>query len=267
MDNLRKKAKELLESKAVNVVIGYESVKKDKIRPVFITDPNETDKLIYNKDCYHNLALYVTKYEIKKYGKMAVMAPFYVMKSLLALANELQITDNDVLALGVDNEGKYVELADMAAVESYVNQHPVAYKPADQEMLDKISKMTVEERWQFWTKELEKCIKCYACRAACPMCYCHRCTVDSNQPQWITVPSHLLGNVEWHLMRAMHLAGRCINCGQCSEACPLSLPVNLLTLFVSDVINKNFEFSAGNSIKQTSALSTFSPTDKESFIV
>ncbi len=39
-------------------------------------------------------------------------------------------------------------------------------------MLDKLEKMTQAERWKFWIDELAPCFKCYACRAACPMCYC-----------------------------------------------------------------------------------------------
>ena len=98
------------------------------------------------------------------------------------------------------------------------------------------------------------------------MCYCGKCTVDCNLPQWISVPSHDLGNMEWHIMRAMHLAGRCVNCGQCADACPLDIPVNILTLKLSEDIMRNFSFKAGTSLKQDYVLSTFNPKDKDSFI-
>jgi len=35
--------------------------------------------------------------------------------------------------------------------------------------------------------------------------------------KWIPVASHELGNLDYHLMRAMHLAGRCVNCGECAR--------------------------------------------------
>ncbi len=30
-----------------------------------------------------------------------------------------------------------------------------------------------QERWKFFEKEVSRCIRCYACREACPMCYCN----------------------------------------------------------------------------------------------
>ena len=84
--------------------------------------------------------------------------------------------------------------------------------------LEKLEAMTPAERWQFWQAEFSKCIKCYACRAACPMCYCTRCIVDDNRPQWIDPWPSPLSNMEWQISRVMHLAGRCIGCGACGLA-------------------------------------------------
>ena len=44
MDNLIKRAKELLENKTVQVVIGYEAGPTGVIRPAFITDPGKSRK-------------------------------------------------------------------------------------------------------------------------------------------------------------------------------------------------------------------------------
>ncbi len=78
---------------------------------------------------------------------------------------------------------------------------------ADRQAVEKLEKMSLAERRRFWQEELSRCFKCYACRAACPLCYCGRCTVECNQPQWIRVPAHDLGNLEWH-MYAGHAPGR-----------------------------------------------------------
>jgi Fe-S-cluster-containing dehydrogenase component len=125
--------------------------------------------------------------------------------------------------------------------------------------------MPLSERFNFWIQELSECFKCYACRAACPMCYCHKCTVEQNKPQWIPVASHNLGNLEWHTMRAMHLAGRCVNCDACYHACPKGIPMNFLTkMMLMDA--KEIFGAEGPSLEQGHLLSTFKPNDKENFI-
>jgi hypothetical protein len=42
-----------------------------------------------------------------------------------------------------------------------------------------------EERWKYFSHEVDRCIRCYACRNACPLCYCQECFVDHTRPQWI----------------------------------------------------------------------------------
>ena len=42
-----------------------------------------------------------------------------------------------------------------------------------------------EKRWAYLAEEAGKCIRCYACRNACPLCYCPECFVDTSQPQWV----------------------------------------------------------------------------------
>jgi ferredoxin len=130
----------------------------------------------------------------------------------------------------------------------------------------KIEAMDLTERWVFWQTEFSRCFKCYACRQACPLCYCDQCTVEMNQPQWIPVASTGQGNLEWHLMRAMHLAGRCISCGQCGAACPMDIPLHLLTFKVSQDIREVFGTVPGKNLKESCAMATFQPGDKENFI-
>ena len=105
--------------------------------------------------------------------------------------------------------------------------------------------MSREERWAFWQKELSRCVKCYACRNSCPMCYCEHCTMDCNRPQWVPVASHALGNLEYHMVRAMHLAGRCVECGDCGRACPVGIPVHLLTFFAEESVHATVRPAGG----------------------
>ena len=267
MDSLIARAKELLENKTVQVVIGYEAGSTGLSRPAFITDPAKTDTLIYDERCVQNLAVYLTKHEVRYMGKMAIVATLPVMRSIMMLISEQQITAENIVVIGISADGKLLDIADIKVIQGYIEKsdltNPVQYK----ELLAELNKLSPEEKFAYWQKELSKCIKCYACRQACPMCYCTRCSVEVNQPQWIPVQSNTHANMEWHILRAMHLAGRCVSCGECGRACPVGIPCHLLTMHLVDQVHSYFKVYAGTSEKMSSVLSTFEPNDKESFII
>ncbi|MFT3740483.1 MAG: 4Fe-4S dicluster domain-containing protein [Breznakibacter sp.] len=151
------------------------------------------------------------------------------------------------------------------ALAGYIGKEKVYPSGNAEELAARIDSMSREERFAFWKEQLSNCIKCYACRAACPMCYCTRCTVEINQPQWITVPSTLQGNFEYHIMRVMHMAGRCVDCGSCETACPLDIPLNLITRRMIKDIEAGFGPDLV-SADTRNVLNTFQPDDKENFI-
>ncbi len=267
MNNLNAKARELLETKAVNVVIGYETGPTGIVRPAFITDLSGADKLIFDEQCVQNLAVYLTKPEVKKLGKMGIVATLPVMRSIMMLISEMQITADEIVILGISSEGKLLEISDISVMQRYIEKSDLGNPSKDKELLDKLNKLSPEERFKWWQNEVSKCIKCYACRQACPLCYCTRCFVEVNQPQWIQVQSNTYGNMEWHILRAMHLAGRCISCGECGRACPVGIPCHLLTMHLADQTHKYFNVHAGTTDKMKSVLSVFEPGDKENFII
>jgi ferredoxin len=267
MNNLSQRAKELLENNAVQVVIGYEAGPTGIARPAFISSPSKADKLIYDERCVQNLAVYLTKAEVRKLGKMAIVATLPVMRSIMMLISEKQITSDDIVVLGISAEGSLLDIADIQVMKAFIEKSDLTNPSKDKELLSQLNKLSQEERLEYWQKELSKCIKCYACRQSCPMCYCIRCTVEVNQPQWIPVQANTHGNMEWHILRAMHLAGRCISCGECGRACPVGIPCHLLTMQLADQVHNYFKVYAGTSDNMSSVLSTYEPNDKESFII
>jgi formate dehydrogenase subunit beta len=267
MNNLISRAKELLENKTVQVVIGYEAGPTGVARPAFVTSPLRADVLIYDNRCVQNLAVYLTKAEVKKLGRMAIVATLPVMRSIMMLISEKQITADDIVVLGISADGSLLDIADIKVIQGFIEKSDLTNPSKDKELLAKLNKLNPEERLAYWQKELSKCIKCYACRQSCPMCYCIRCTVEVNQPQWIPIQANTHGNMEWHILRAMHLAGRCISCGECGRACPVGIPCHLLTMQLADQVHNYFKVYAGTSDNMSSVLSTYEPNDKESFII
>ena len=132
--------------------------------------------------------------------------------------------------------------------------------------IEEFNKKTREEKWQFWTEQFSKCIRCYACRQACPMCYCNRCIVDLNTPQWIDTRSNAKGGLAWNLVRAYHLSGRCIDCGECERVCPVNIPLMLLNRTLQEEAQRSFDFEAGYDLEASPPLTVFEKDDQENFI-
>jgi ferredoxin len=79
------------------------------------------------------------------------------------------------------------------------------------------------DRLAFWKAEYNKCIKCYGCRDVCPVCACEVCMMGENE--WVR-GGHLPPKfATFHLIKAYHMADRCIECRECEAACPVSIPL------------------------------------------
>jgi len=127
-------------------------------------------------------------------------------------------------------------------------------------------KMSPEERWRFFEKETSRCIRCYACREVCPMCYCAECFVDSSNPKWIEKglsPSDL---DFYHIVRAYHQTGRCSGCGACERACPMGIRLTYLTQKLTMDVKELFDFETGIDTETLPPLSTYEMEDKQEFI-
>lgn len=265
MADLVSQAKELLDSGAVQVVIGYAVGTNGTRRPHLARSAAQAARLVFDEACVQNLAGYLVKPEVKRLGKAAILARTATARAALQLMAERQIADGSARILV--EAGDSVAVLDSAeALEAHLALQAEGISTQDRELLERLRAMTHAERWAFWQKELARCVKCYACRNSCPMCYCERCTMDCNRPQWVPVPSHAVGNLEYHTVRAMHLAGRCVECGECGRACPVGIPVHLMTFHAESSVRQQFGSEAGRTARLDYALSTFKPDDKETFI-
>jgi len=123
------------------------------------------------------------------------------------------------------------------------------------------------ERKAYFKEQMSKCIRCYACRNACPMCYFQECFVDCNSPKWLTGGVDTAENLLFQTGRALHLAGRCVECGACSRACPQGVDIRALSRKVNKDVREMYHHESGISEEVKPALNVYSAEDPEAFLV
>jgi formate dehydrogenase (coenzyme F420) beta subunit len=272
-ERLRETARRLLGEGTVKVVIGY----GEAGHPVFVTRAEDAGKLAWNDRCFGNLTVYLTRKEIKALGKAAVVVKGCDERSLVVLEKESQIERGGLYAIGMACEGvgtpraakcarcevHVPRFADVVIGEAAAAATPAAPGP---DGLDGLMAKSPAERWAFWKTEFARCVKCYACRQVCPLCYCERCIADKNRPVAIDTSASPKGNFAWHITRAFHLAARCVGCGECSRACPAGIPLGLLNQSLAQATAENFGYRPGMDPQAEPVFGAWSPADKEDFI-
>ncbi|HEB80196.1 MAG TPA: hydrogenase [Rhodospirillales bacterium] len=148
--------------------------------------------------------------------------------------------------------------------------------------LEAMEASTVGDKWDFWKKQLDGCLRCYACRSVCPMCYCEECVVDSitfmvtpgtspeqkaDRIKWIERSNSTSENFGYHMVRAIHLVGRCIDCAECERVCPVDIPLRLLNKKLEKEAFELFDYQAGLDPDQPSLVSSFRDEDPNDHIL
>jgi formate dehydrogenase (coenzyme F420) beta subunit len=299
MRELRELARSLLAEGKVNVVIGYEPLDGDGwpdepprgVRPAFVTDPARADTLVFDSRCVHNLAAYLNprRQHLANLGKPAVVVKGCDARAVAGLIREGQVRREDVVLIGVRCGGVARDpargpgltgqaVSDRCAgceerepklFDHLVGELPPAPPTATRrdDALARLRKMTQAERWDFWEATLSRCVRCYACREICPMCFCVECIADRNRPQWLDTSPTLRGNLAWHLTRALHSAGRCVDCLECERACPEDIPLGLLGRHVAEVVERRFGHRSSADPAVPVPLGVYRTEDEEEFIV
>ncbi|MBO3831885.1 MAG: 4Fe-4S dicluster domain-containing protein [Candidatus Brockarchaeota archaeon] len=255
-EELRNIAVRLLEKKEVELVVGYE-YHGGSVRPCFVSKPEEADRLVWNPDCWFNLARCLRSLRGRRVG---IVAKGCDGKTIVELLKENQLDRGSIVVIAVECDGvfkpfKYgstrVErrLADyckrcvtrVSPIADYVVKSDGQASPAENPVADDASD---------WLSLFRKCLKCMACVKACPLCYCTECSIEGFKPDLVhrlRVPQELF---TFHLTRALHMAGRCVECGACESACPVEIPLTRLYHELNEWFRENYGYAPGRSVDE-----------------
>jgi len=120
-------------------------------------------------------------------------------------------------------------------------------------LVAKYDAMPLVERREFWKQQFLKCLKCYGCRNICPECFCEACAMEDMA--WVEPGLLAPPFPTFHLIRAMHMASRCVACRECEHACPAHIPLTVLYDLMRRDINDLLGYLPGADIKAQPPLS------------
>jgi ferredoxin len=252
----------------------------------YLTDRKEKIGIIAKGCDSRNIVTHIIENKIKRENLVIIGVPCKGMIDRRKISAMFDTEINEVTdkgdAIVVKGAGFEKELNKSQVMQNNcaicIHRNPVIYDelaaPLVEEQKDvdryadvrEIEAMQPAQKWEYFENLLSGCLRCYACRNACPLCYCPTCFVDESNPQWVGKSQDETDIRTFHFLRAYHCAGRCTDCGSCERACPVGINVRAFTKKLEKDCLEMFGWEAGISPDARPPLDAFKPDDPGDFI-
>jgi formate dehydrogenase subunit beta len=270
IDKIKEISIRLLKECQVEMVIGFRKGTVPMMNePHFAKSPEAVEDFVWDSNCGINLCNYLTN----RGEKIGIVAKGCDSRNIVTHIIENKIKRDQLVIIGVPCKGMIDKRKISAMFEGEIgevseNENNITIKgDGFEKTLNKqIEALSPQEKAAYFEKLLEPCIRCYACRNACPLCYCPTCFTDESRPQWVGKGQDPTDVTTFHFLRAYHCAGRCTDCGACQRSCPVGINMRVLTKKLEKDCLELFGWEAGLDPDVRPPLDTYKPSDPDEFI-
>lgn len=234
---VQQRAAQLLESGEVATVVGWGAGRfENQRRPLVVKRAQDAKDLVFDRYCAHMVAKRVLEHAPE--GRVALFARGCESRAVNRFIADHQLKREQVHIVGIPCPGMvdWTNGAPLKKCEECQHRNPVVFdellgdaveEPAPYRFaeVDEIEAMDRADRRAFYDALYTSCIRCYACRNACPCCTCKECFVEQERVGWQGKQFNTNEARYYGMIRAYHTGDRCIECGECERACPMGLPL------------------------------------------
>lgn len=249
---MQTQVKQWLQEGSVDIFLGYKLVQGHPLPHCFTRDKLDEVKDLIAGQARYSLEKIATKIAaVHPDLKIGLLARDCNQRALNVLYVWNQLKPDNIQTIGLNCcPSRLKEHGDCSYLESRKTGPIKKLIGIDNHMdIAAAEEFSMPERYSRWMYEFSKCIKCYGCRDICPVCFCKECSLEHSEligtgalPPEIPI---------FHLVRAVHMAGRCIDCGLCEDACPANISLRLLYAKVNEIVSDVFDYQTGTSPEQS----------------
>jgi len=246
MEEIRNIARDLLEKKEADGILALREGDQAVVEPHVFRDPGDISRLVTEpKWLFAKTAMKILRSSPRDF-RLAVVVRGCDDRALVELAKRNQVAEENLRFIGLactEDQAKqcFCERPYPRTIHGGKPQPGISF--LRDERVRSLLQGDSAERMKRWAALLGRCIKCYGCRNACPICVCVPCKLEDEV--WVekgTLPAERL---VFHLIRAFHLSDTCVACGACQEACPVSIPLLALQLAMREALKDRYGYEPG----------------------